>query len=223
MLKMPIDRSFPQAFTLIELLVVIAIIGILVTLLLPSLSRTKQSSGAIVCKSQLHQVGIGMELYANDNNDLYPESGNQIFWGAIDSHTKLHSWMELAIPYTVNTNVYKCPNDKESNFSYFNGARAAYVDSGSVAPVNRKRVLFSTAFVLSGDTIWGGKANAEDADKDDFTANCVGGPLNGVPALGWRRHNGSQNLLFVDGHVKAYETYVPAEMTFRYDSIHSWR
>jgi prepilin-type processing-associated H-X9-DG protein len=75
---------------------------------------------------------------------------------------------------------------------------------------------------LSGDTIWPIGSEA-DADKDDYSQNCVGGVTNGTPSEGWQVHSGGQNILFTDSHVKWYNAYNPAEMTFRYDSIHGWQ
>jgi prepilin-type N-terminal cleavage/methylation domain-containing protein len=224
-----INKSNERAFTLIELLVVIAIIAILAALLLPALGAAKQRAWTISCVSNLRQVGVGMTLFADDNNDCYPESGGIIVWNLTSPDAPGNGWTQQIISFVGNTNVYHCPGNvqlpptNQSQFNYFNGVRAAYVLAGGAAPVKRNRILYPAAYVLSGDTIDRNLYfRTTDCDKDDYAQNCVGGLINGTPAVDWQAHRKGQDILFGDGHSKWYQGYVTNEMTFRYDSMHGW-
>ncbi len=64
-----------NGFTLIELLVVVAIIAVLVAVLLPAIAMARESARFVVCASNLHSIGVGMQLYAADNRGQLPERG----------------------------------------------------------------------------------------------------------------------------------------------------
>jgi prepilin-type N-terminal cleavage/methylation domain-containing protein/prepilin-type processing-associated H-X9-DG protein len=64
-----------KAFTLVELLVVIGIITILISILLPALSRVRRSAQEVVCQSNLRQFGMGVQIYANQNRGALPQKG----------------------------------------------------------------------------------------------------------------------------------------------------
>jgi prepilin-type N-terminal cleavage/methylation domain-containing protein/prepilin-type processing-associated H-X9-DG protein len=225
-------------FTLIELLVVIAIIAILAALLLPALSSAKQKAWTTSCNSNLHQIGLGMRMFADDNTERFPESGTYIKWGMNDlpppNGTGLRSWMEQIFPYTVNTNVYNCPGNAQlaknlqGPFNYFNGCNAAYVATASFSAVNSTAIMFPSAFVLGGDTAGIPGKNGlltfepDDADKDDYSQNCIGGAAAPDITEAWQIHSQGQNVMFADGHSRWYKNYNPAEMTFAYTVMTNW-
>jgi prepilin-type N-terminal cleavage/methylation domain-containing protein/prepilin-type processing-associated H-X9-DG protein len=224
------DMKLRRGFTLIELLVVIAIIAILAAMLLPALSKAKQRAWAISCNSNLHQLSLGMTMFADDNNGFYPKSGAKISWNYTDPTALTNGWMQQIYSYVVNTNVYHCPGnaqlplENQSHFNYFNGVRAAYIVANSFAAVRQNAILLASSYVLSGDTIDNAQYfSRDDCDKDDYSQNCVGGELTpGIQWVQWQAHNKGQNILFADGHTRWYKGYDASEMTFRYDTMLAW-
>lgn len=81
-----------RAFTLIELLVVVAIIALLISILLPSLSRARELSKRLVCAANIKGVGTAFKIYANDNDESWPvpafdDSGVQINYIGFNDQT----------------------------------------------------------------------------------------------------------------------------------------
>ena len=61
-----------KGFTLIELLVVISIIGLLMGILMPSLSRAREQARIVAVNAELRQIGLCLEMYMDDNNGKHP-------------------------------------------------------------------------------------------------------------------------------------------------------
>jgi len=102
-------RADSPAFTLIELLVVIAIIAILAAMLLPALARSKQKADRIACLNNLKQVALFVQLYTDDNKDVFPAHRNQNEGDNVV--TALTNWWGAAvIGYARNqSNLFRCP------------------------------------------------------------------------------------------------------------------
>lgn len=130
----PAHNARVQGFTLIELLVVIAIIGILAGLLLPALSRAKNSGQVTACLNNLRQLQLAWTMYADDHaGRLAP---NKYVFGL--PHPTQYSWVQGRLDYvpsnSMNTNwadflnpqisafanylkspaVYRCPSDRSA-------------------------------------------------------------------------------------------------------------
>jgi prepilin-type N-terminal cleavage/methylation domain-containing protein/prepilin-type processing-associated H-X9-DG protein len=115
LIKVSRQHNNSRAFTLIELLVVIAIIAILAALLLPALASAKKKSAQTACLNNQKQLGLGMKMYVDDNNETFPGCASQSIYGY---HPQ--DW----IYWRTDTNNYP-PFEKSPIFNAIPGASRA--------------------------------------------------------------------------------------------------
>lgn len=108
-----------KGFTLIELLVVVAIIALLISILLPSLSKAKNQAKEVVCKTRMDQIVKALFMYSQSNRGWLPNSVNPNT-GAVGSMWSEAAWWvrkqdlwfyRITPDYLGNEKVLVCPSD----------------------------------------------------------------------------------------------------------------
>ena len=113
---MPPDRTRRlqkcHGFTLIELLIVVGIIAVLLSLLLPSLSRAREQARQIQCLNNLRQIGVGVRLYLQSNRDYAPWVDNWVYWWQNrPDPTVVTGAIPQAMGGHVPASTFICPSD----------------------------------------------------------------------------------------------------------------
>jgi prepilin-type N-terminal cleavage/methylation domain-containing protein/prepilin-type processing-associated H-X9-DG protein len=227
-------KSHRTGFTLIELLVVIAIIAILAAMLLPALGKAKEAGRKAKCINNLHNMGLAMLMYSDDNDGFVPRGNDPVWWQVLtptlggrtkNDYGKIQIYTCPSYPdkkqlicYVVNAWTFSSPQDKagteQTGLTRLNKVQrpvdTAYFadnENGSWRPVITALGVNATTQV---DDVW-------SASHLPYTAD--GKRLNAERRVARARHNLGCNFMFYDGHAgwkKAVQVVVDDWRDIRY-------
>lgn len=234
----PFSRRSQKAFTLIELLVVIGVISLLISILLPTLSKARLAARSVACKSMLRQYAMATEMYTIENRGWMP-----------DSHKFLN--YEEGLPRYMGKNVIiekvaRCPGDQiteemsrlgsftptvsstetyEVKVSYGAGENSL---SASARPTSvGPRPFWVKRNFLKGDStkimIWADWQNNPVVTNPTYAV--VKPANNSMGSLCFRHPgstNGVANAAFLDGHVGELHALVKTKANGHDLDVENW-
>jgi prepilin-type N-terminal cleavage/methylation domain-containing protein/prepilin-type processing-associated H-X9-DG protein len=232
----PRERQHP-GFTLIELLVVIAIIAILAAILFPVFAQARESARKAGCLSNLKQIGVGVQMYLQDYDGMYPsQQRDGVFvnlpGGPIVYTRTEQNYMDALYPYIKNTQIFLCPSNIKRPYTnqkggwrngyHFNGAFLSNppgckpgfcsgLADAAVAEPARTQIIREAGDGVEWDQAWQRPYSAGAGVARYARDDCDQFSRSFF-------HQGGCNLLIADGHAKYFTSKLVHTMQYRPDA-----
>jgi prepilin-type N-terminal cleavage/methylation domain-containing protein/prepilin-type processing-associated H-X9-DG protein len=209
-----------SAFTLIELLVVIAIIGILASLIAPSLISAQEKARKQACANNLRSVGLALIQYSNDYR-FFPHMKDGKTQNDVNDVSKVFRTL-IYFKYLDNAEAYICPSSEDFPIqvddAVINNPKQFQWGSPSASGTNQKPILGGRdpdvsqngqlSYTYVKRRIASAHARSDtmlSADKAVREGSDVAQSGNGTGEVAGN-HSDGFNVLFADGHVKFVNT-----------------
>lgn len=213
-----------RGFTLIELLVVVAIIAILAALLFPAFAKARESARRTTCVSNLRQLGLGISMYAQENDSLYPLSSSP------SSQVPRTRWADSIFPYVKSAEMFRCPTTPPNlitkafahdsslryggfgyNYQYLGNSRFPFaasdaeilVPAQTIAIVDTNGANFAVSPGLEGNYVVDPPVATSRKAHPDSRTYYNGSTEATGRAMPANRHLEMVSVTFADGHAKA--------------------
>jgi prepilin-type processing-associated H-X9-DG protein/prepilin-type N-terminal cleavage/methylation domain-containing protein len=204
--RIPTNRQ--SCFTLIELLVVVAIISVLASMMLPALSKAKARGKASDCANNLRQIGIGMTMFAAENEGYIPDTpwgstcnaswANCVWDAVIDQAlggkgkgiSKTFHCPEQTLPW-VGCPGCSCPGNPNGVYP------RSYSINSNGDGIQQKSLRLGSIPDPAGTIYVAERSCPSSQGQTCYSCSNIGGPSSNN-----NRHYGMSNYLFVDGHVE---------------------
>ena len=170
-------------FTLIELLVVLGIVALLAAVIFPVFAHVREKGRQSACASNLHQLGLALESYTQDNDERHPSATAGSVYAGLPSFQITAGWAGRIYPYIKSTPVFHCPTDPTANVaetpprlpvSYALNSNLAKTSQTAFTAPSHTVLLFEVADDQAAITL----PNEEDSGAPQISA--VGNGLNGA-------------------------------------------
>ena len=186
-----------KAFTLIELLVVVSIIALLVSILLPALSRAREQAKAVLCLSNMRQAQLALMYYLDENDHYFPQCDTM----------KEKQWHEVfaAADYEFAGNRCPCSRNTGVSTDLITYAYNQALGSNLARPWGQRRRTSGLEDSAAKIITFCESYKSFFWNWQNGQGEKCGEPWDGRRGIDGRlvfHHNDGQNLSFLDGHVE---------------------